>query len=68
MISSHDFTRTRRPDGLNQTAQRIAAFEPEFVKVVSTARSLADNLSVLHMVQDQSSTPTWWASPWARRA
>ena len=54
LISSHDFSRTRRPDGLNQTAQRIAAFEPEFVKVVSTARSLADNLSVLHMVQDQS--------------
>jgi len=36
LISSHDFSRTRRPDGLNQTAQRIAAFEPEFVKVVST--------------------------------
>ena len=54
LISSHDFSRTRRPDGLNQTAQRIAAFEPEFVKVVSTARSLADNLSVLRMVEDQS--------------
>src|SRR6202167_1340461 len=47
LISSHDFTRTRRPDGLNQTAQRIAAYEPDFVKVVTTARSLADNLSVL---------------------
>ncbi len=54
LISSHDFSRTRRPDGLNQTAQRIAAFEPDFVKVVSTARSLADNLSILRMVQDQS--------------
>ncbi|MGD1064870.1 MAG: shikimate dehydrogenase [Terracidiphilus sp.] len=54
LISSHDFSRTRRREGLNQTAQRIAAFEPEFVKVVSTARSLADNLSVLHMVEDQS--------------
>jgi 3-dehydroquinate dehydratase / shikimate dehydrogenase len=54
LISSHDFSRTRRPDGLIQTAQRIAAFEPDFVKVVSTARSLADNLSVLHMVEDQS--------------
>ena len=56
LISSHDFTRTRRPDGLNQTAQRIAAFEPEFVKVVTTARSLADNLSVLQMIEDQSLT------------
>ncbi len=54
LISSHDFTRTRRPEGLNQTAQRIAAFEPEFVKVVSTARNLADNLSVLQMIEDQS--------------
>jgi 3-dehydroquinate dehydratase / shikimate dehydrogenase len=54
LISSHDFSRTRRPDGLNQTAQHIAEFEPEFIKVVSTARSLADNLSVLRMVEDQS--------------
>src|ERR1700733_5272734 len=54
LISSHDFTRTRRPEGLNQTAKRIAAYEPEFVKVVTTARSLADNLAVLRMVEDQS--------------
>jgi 3-dehydroquinate dehydratase/shikimate dehydrogenase len=54
LISSHDFTRTRRPEGLNQTAQRIAAYEPDFVKVVTTARSLADNLSVLQMIEDQS--------------
>jgi 3-dehydroquinate dehydratase / shikimate dehydrogenase len=54
LISSHDYSRTRRPDGLNQTAQRIAAYEPEFVKVVTTARSLADNLAVLQMIEDQS--------------
>ncbi|MGO8756704.1 MAG: shikimate dehydrogenase [Terracidiphilus sp.] len=54
LISSHDFTRTRRPEGLNQTAKRIAEFEPDFVKVVTTARSLADNLSVLQMIEDQS--------------
>jgi len=54
LISSHDFSRTRRPDGLIQTAERIAAFEPDFVKVVTTARSLADNLSVLRMIEDQS--------------
>jgi 3-dehydroquinate dehydratase / shikimate dehydrogenase len=54
LISSHDFTRTRRPDGLNQVAKRIAAYEPEFVKVVTTARSLTDNLAVLQMIEDQS--------------
>ena len=54
LISSHDFARTRRPDGLAQTAKRIEAYEPEFVKVVSTARSLADNLSVLSMIESQS--------------
>jgi len=54
LISSHDFTRTRRPEGLSQTAQRIEEYEPEFVKVVTTARTLADNLSVLRMVEDQS--------------
>ena len=54
LISSHDFTRTLRLEGLEQTARRIAAFAPEFVKVVSTARSLADNLAVLHMIENQS--------------
>jgi len=54
LISSHDFTRTRRLEGLEQTAQRIAAFDPEFVKVVSTARSLADNLAILGLIENQS--------------
>jgi 3-dehydroquinate dehydratase / shikimate dehydrogenase len=54
LISSHDFTRTRRPEGLSQTAKRIEAYEPEFVKVVTTARSLADNLSVLRMIEGES--------------
>ena len=55
LISSHDFTRTRRSEGLNQTAKRIEAYEPNFVKVVTTARNLArDNLAVLQMIEDQS--------------
>jgi 3-dehydroquinate dehydratase/shikimate dehydrogenase len=54
LMSSHDFSRTRKADGLIQTAQRIAGFAPDFVKVVSTARSLTDNLSVLRMVENQS--------------
>ena len=54
LISSHDFTRTRRAEALTQVAQRIAVFEPEFVKIVTTARSLADNLAVLRMVEGES--------------
>ena len=51
LISFHDFTRTK---GLEQAADRIEAFEPDFVKVVSTARSLADNLAVLKLIEDRS--------------
>jgi 3-dehydroquinate dehydratase / shikimate dehydrogenase len=51
LVSFHDFTRTK---GLAQAAQRIQAFDPDFVKVVSTARSLADNLAVLHLIEDLS--------------
>ena len=51
LISFHDFTRTK---GLDQVAARIEEFEPEFVKVVSTARTLADNLAVLKMIENHS--------------
>ena len=51
LISFHDFSRTR---GLEQAADRIAAFQPDFVKVVSTAHSLADNLAVLRLIEDRS--------------
>ncbi len=51
MVSFHDFARTR---GLDQAAGRIAAFEPEFIKVVSTAHALADNLAVLRLIEDRS--------------
>jgi 3-dehydroquinate dehydratase / shikimate dehydrogenase len=51
LISFHDFTRTK---GLEQAAERIEAFEPDFVKVVSTARSLSDNLGVLKLIEDRS--------------
>jgi 3-dehydroquinate dehydratase/shikimate dehydrogenase len=51
LISFHDFSRTR---GLDEAAARIRAFEPDYVKVVSTARSLADNLAVLRMIENQS--------------
>jgi 3-dehydroquinate dehydratase/shikimate dehydrogenase len=51
LISCHDFARTKN---LEQVAQRIGAFHPEFIKVVSTARSLADNLTVLKLIEDRS--------------
>ena len=51
LVSFHDFTRTR---SLEQAAERIEAFHPDFVKVVSTARSLADNLAVLRLIEDRS--------------
>lgn len=51
LISFHDFSRTR---SLAQAADRIEAFKPEYVKVVSTARSLADNLAVLRLIEDRS--------------
>jgi 3-dehydroquinate dehydratase/shikimate dehydrogenase len=54
LISSHDFSRTRKLEGLQQVAERIEAFQPDFVKVVSTARSLADNLAVLKMIESRS--------------
>ncbi|HEY1159958.1 MAG TPA: shikimate dehydrogenase [Terracidiphilus sp.] len=53
LVSSHDFTRTKN---LEQAAQRIEAFAPDFVKVVSTARTLADNLAVLRLIEDRSLT------------
>ena len=51
LISSHDFSRTK---GLEQAADRIEVFKPDFVKVVSTARTLADNLAVLRLIEDRS--------------
>jgi 3-dehydroquinate dehydratase / shikimate dehydrogenase len=51
LVSFHDFTRTK---ALTQAAQRIERFHPDFVKVVSTARSLADNLAVLRLIEDLS--------------
>jgi 3-dehydroquinate dehydratase/shikimate dehydrogenase len=51
LVSFHDFTRTK---DLEQAALRIDAFHPEFVKVVSTARSLSDNLAVLRLIDNLS--------------
>ncbi len=51
LISFHDLARTR---SLNPVADRIQAFEPEFVKIATTARSLGDNLAILRMIEARS--------------
>jgi 3-dehydroquinate dehydratase/shikimate dehydrogenase len=51
LVSYHDFAHTKN---LEQATRRIEAFQPDFVKVVSTARSLADNLAVLRLIEDRS--------------
>ena len=51
VVSFHDFSRTR---GLAHAADRIEVYKPDYVKVVSTARSLADNLAVLRLIEDRS--------------
>lgn len=51
LVSFHDFTRTK---GLDQAADRIQAFEPDFVKIATTARTLADNLAILHLIESRS--------------
>jgi 3-dehydroquinate dehydratase/shikimate dehydrogenase len=51
LVSYHDFAQTKN---LEQATKRIEAFQPDFVKVVSTARTLADNLAVLRLIEDRS--------------
>jgi len=51
LISYHDFTQT---GDMEHAARRIEAFQPEFVKVVSTAQSLVDNLAVLRLIEERS--------------
>jgi 3-dehydroquinate dehydratase/shikimate dehydrogenase len=51
LMSFHDFSRTR---GLEDVADHIASFEPDIVKIVSKAQTLADNLAVLRLLEDRT--------------
>jgi 3-dehydroquinate dehydratase/shikimate dehydrogenase len=51
LISFHDFSKTR---SLDHAADRIAVFSPAYIKVVSTAQTLSDNLAVLRLIEDRS--------------
>ena len=48
LISYHDFKATRN---LDSTLQRMAAFAPDFYKLVTTATSLHDNIVMLNFLQ-----------------
>src|ERR1700742_89053 len=49
VLSYHDFSHTR---SLEKAFERMQRFEPEFYKIVSTARSLTDNLAVLDLLKE----------------
>jgi 3-dehydroquinate dehydratase/shikimate dehydrogenase len=51
LVSFHDFSAT---EDLPRAYARILAFAPDVVKVVSTARSLSDNLAVLQQLEEHS--------------
>jgi 3-dehydroquinate dehydratase / shikimate dehydrogenase len=51
LVSFHDFSKTRH---LDHAADRIAAFTPDYIKVVSTAQTLSDNLTVLRLIEDRA--------------
>jgi 3-dehydroquinate dehydratase/shikimate dehydrogenase len=57
LISHHDFHATKDLDAIYA---RIAPFEPDYIKIVPTARSLADNITLmrfLERMEDTSNAP-----------
>ncbi|HZZ41104.1 MAG TPA: type I 3-dehydroquinate dehydratase, partial [Acidobacteriaceae bacterium] len=48
ILSFHDFKQT---GDLDAVYARMAPFEPDFIKVVPTARSLTDNLKLMHFLE-----------------
>lgn len=48
ILSYHDFSHTR---SLQKAFERMQRFEPEFYKIVPTARSLSDNITVFDLLQ-----------------
>jgi len=48
ILSYHDFMSTKDLDGI---FERVRPFEPEFIKIVSTARHLADNVAMLRFLE-----------------
>ncbi len=48
IISYHDFSTTKDLDGI---FERIRPYEPEFIKIVSTARTLSDNVTMMRFLE-----------------
>jgi 3-dehydroquinate dehydratase / shikimate dehydrogenase len=48
IVSHHDFHSTKDLDGI---LARITPFNPEFIKIVPTARSLADNITLMRFLE-----------------
>src|SRR5215469_5569919 len=48
IISYHDFAATKDLDGI---FERIRPYEPEFIKIVSTAKNLADNVTMMRFLE-----------------
>ncbi len=48
ILSWHDFEATR---DLDRIFERIRPFEPEFIKIVSTAQSLSDNVAMMQFLE-----------------
>jgi len=48
ILSYHDFMTTKNLDGI---FERMGPLEPEFIKIVSTARHLADNVAMLRFLE-----------------
>ncbi len=51
IISHHDFSATKDLDGIYK---RIEPFQPDFVKIVPTAKTLTDNVTLMHFLERMS--------------
>jgi 3-dehydroquinate dehydratase / shikimate dehydrogenase len=48
IVSYHDFTATKDLEGIYK---RIVPFEPDFIKIVPTAKSLTDNVTLMRFIE-----------------
>lgn len=55
VVSYHDFKATR---GLQEILARMQAYPADFMKIVTTARSLSDNVQMMHFLQQNSDQHT----------
>jgi len=51
IVSYHDFEATK---DLDDVLERIREFKPEFVKIVSTAKSLSDNITMIRFLEREA--------------